>query len=306
MDAQGDSGAVFIFKFGGAFTTGAGSRVILINGAQASNVYWIAEGEIAMAAGTSMQGTMIANNGAISIGDGGALVGRMLSTLGAVSIYGSRISLTPFPFLDEGETPDLGTVADFAIFTSGGLVSNTAASNITGDIGTDVGDVTGFGSAVVNGSIEISNLVTAQATVDLDAAYVLLYFTPPTVTDHAAVFGLGETLTAGVYSRADAGSVSGTLILDGQGNQNAVFIFKFGGALTTGDGTTVSLINGASACNVFWVSEGATSMAANTTMKGTMIANNGAIDMGDGGDLEGRMLSTLGAASVYQDSILHP
>lgn len=304
LNAQGDPNAVFIFKFGGAFNTGAVSSVQLINGAQASHVFWIAEGEIAMAAATSMQGTMIANNGAISLGANGIMVGRMLSTLGAVSIYGSRISLTPFPFLNPGEAPNLGKTANFAIFTSGGAIDNTGVSIINGDIGTEVGAVTGFElPTVVTGSIEIANAATAQATIDLDAAYVELYFTPPTSTAHAAVFGLGETLTPGVYSIAAAGSVNGTLILDGQGNPDAVFIFKFGGALTTGAGTNVTLINSASACNIFWVSEGATSMAATTTMKGTLIANNGAISMGAGGNLQGRMMSTIGAASVYADVI---
>ena len=78
-----------------------------------------------------------------------------------------------------------------------------------------------------------------------------------------------------------------------------MFIIKTGGALTTAAGATVNLINGAVACNVFWVAEGAISMAASTTMRGTLIANNGAIDMGAGGILEGRELSTTGAVSVY-------
>lgn len=304
LDAGGDSNAIFIFKFGGAFNTGAASSVSLINGALASNVFWIAEGEIAMAASTAMKGTLIANNGAISIGANGTLVGRMLSTTGAVNIYGSRISLTPFPFLNPGETPDLGSVANFAIFTSGGAIDNTGTSTISGNIGTDVGDITGFGPpSMVNGSIEIANAVTAQAVIDLDAAYVQLYNTPATSSDHTPVFGLGETLTPGVYAIAAAGSVAETLILDAQGNPDAVFIFRFGGALTTGAGTTVTLINRASACNVFWVSEGATSMAAMTIMKGRLIANNGAISMGAGGKLEGNMWSTLGAASVYADDI---
>lgn len=307
LNAQGNPNAIFIFKFGGAFTTGAGSSVTLINGAQATNVYWIAEGAISMAASTAMKGTLIANNGAISLGAGGNLVGRMLSTIGEASIYASRISLTPFPFLNPGETPNLGTVANFAIFTSGGAIDNTSTSNITGDIGTEVGAITGFDPpSVVNGSFEIDNAATAQATIDLDAAYVQLYFTPPTSTEHAAVFGLGETLTPGVYSIAAAGSVDGNLVLDGQGNPNAVFIFKFGGALTTGAGATVTLINGASASNIFWISEGAISMAATTIMKGRMIANNGAISMGVGGNLEGNMWSTLGAASVYEDVINIP
>jgi hypothetical protein len=109
-----------------------------------------------------------------------------------------------------------------------------------------------------------------------------------------------------VYAIAAAGSIAGNLILDAGGNANAVFIFKFAGAFTTGAFTTVSLINNASACNVFWIAEGAISMAASTTMRGTLIANNGAASMGADGILEGRLMSTAGAASFYQVSASQP
>ncbi|MEP7321250.1 MAG: ice-binding family protein [Saprospiraceae bacterium] len=304
LNAQGNPNAVFIFKFGGAFSTAAGASVTLINGASANNVFWIAEGAIPMAAGTNMQGTLIAHNGAISMGAIGTLVGRMFSTIGAATIYASRLSLTPFPFLNPGQAPDLGVIAGFALYTTAGAIDNTGTSIITGDIGTNIGAITGYEPpSVVNGSIENANSITAQAAVDLDAAYVQLYFTPANFTSHTPAFGGGETLTPGVYSIAAAGSIGGNLILDGQGDPNAVFIFKFGGAFTTGASATVMLINGVAASNVFWIAEGAIAMAASTTMKGTLIANNGAISMGANGTLQGRMLSTTGAISTYANTI---
>ncbi|MBK7609434.1 MAG: DUF3494 domain-containing protein [Saprospiraceae bacterium] len=177
LDAQGDANAVFIFKFGGAFTTAAAASVTLVNSASFENIFWIAEGAIAMAAGTNMKGTLISHNGAISMGAIGNLVGRMFSTIGAATIYASRLSLTPFPFLNPGQVPDLGIIANFAIYTTGGAIDNTGTSIITGDIGTNVGAITGYEPlSVVNGNIEIANATTAQAAIDLDAAYVLLYF----------------------------------------------------------------------------------------------------------------------------------
>src|SRR5580704_6146810 len=44
--------------------------------------------------------------------------------------------------------------------------------------------------------------------------------------------------------------------------------------------------------------EGAVSMAVNSTMRGTIIANNAAISMTPGDSLEGRALSTTGAIAV--------
>jgi len=93
LDGEGDPHAVFIFKFGGAFTTAASTTINLVNGATQCNVFWIADGAIAMAAVTEMKGTLIASNGAISMGAGGTLQGRMFSTTGAASIYAVAISV---------------------------------------------------------------------------------------------------------------------------------------------------------------------------------------------------------------------
>ena len=306
LDAQSNPDAVFIFKFGGAFTTAAAASVTLINGAMASNVFWIATSEIAMATKTAMRGTLIAN-GANSLGAGGTLVGRMLSTAGAVTINGSVLSITPFAFLNPGEIPDLGAAASFVLYTSSGAVGNTDISHIVGDIGTNAGAINNFVPPnTLDGTIYPPGSKTLQALYDLKAAYLQIINTTPTVTNHAAVFGNGETLGAGVYSTAAAGTVAGELILDAQGDPNAVFIFTFGGAFTTAASTTITLLNGAQASRVYWAAEGEIAMAATTIMKGTLIANNGAISLGAGSDLEGRMLSTIGAAAIDSDALYLP
>ena len=209
--------------------------------------------------------------------------------------------LTAFTFLSPpnmsfAQTPNLGTAANFALFSSVGAVGNTGISQITGNVGTNSGAVTGFGN--VNGVMHSVDAATAQAAIDLQTAWLYLSNLPPTSTI-GPVLGSGQTIFAGVDTIAAAGSVVGALTFDAQGDPNAVFIIKTGGALTTAAGATINLINGAVACNVFWVAEGAISMAASTTMRGTLIAHNGAIDMGAGGILEGRELSTTGAVSVY-------
>lgn len=138
---------------------------------------------------------------------------------------------------------------------------------------------------------------TAQGVIDLQSAYTELMAFEPTNTTHAAIFGNGETLTSGVYSTPAASSLAGILTLDGGGDTNSVFIFQIGGALSTGAETTVVLINGATSNNIFWIAEGALSLAANTIMKGTLISHDGAVSAAAGTDLEGRMFSTTGAIS---------
>ena len=197
---------------------------------------------------------------------------------------------------------DLGSIKNFALYTSNGAVSNTATSLITGDIGAEIGAISGFvPPTIVNGSFHNTNGITAQAALDLESIVTQINSTITTAA-HAPVFG-SETLTAGVYSQAAAASLLGILTLDAEGDPNAVFIFKIGGAFSTAAGATVVLINCASPENIFWLSGGAISMAASTSISGNLISNPGAVGIGSGGSIDGRMLSTTGAISVYASRI---
>ncbi|HEY5571289.1 MAG TPA: hypothetical protein VIK42_07450, partial [Bacteroidales bacterium] len=53
------------------------------------------------------------------------------------------------PNANFGQAIDLGTVADFALFSTNGEVSNTGISQVTGHVGSNNGSSTGFGN--VNG-----------------------------------------------------------------------------------------------------------------------------------------------------------
>ena len=195
--------------------------------------------------------------------------------------------------------PSLGAASGFTMYTKAGAVSNTGISNITGDIGSNAGTITGFETSTVTGNFFNANTVTANAATDLTAAYLAYQNLAANYTAHAPSFGSGETITTGVYSIGTAGSLAGPLILDGQNIPNAKFILKFGGAFTAGAGSTVLFINGATAKNVYWIVGGAFSLAASTTFKGTVIAD-GAISVGDGSDLNCKLLSISGAVSIYQ------
>lgn len=200
--------------------------------------------------------------------------------------------------------PNFGSASKYALFTVSGAIGNTGTSLISGDLGTNIGAINGFESpTIVNGDLYISDFNTSNASLDLISAYNQLFNTVATNTGHAPVFGLNETITSGVYAIAAAGSVVGNLTLDGQGDVNAIFILKFGGAFTTSASSSVILTNGTNPANVFWIADGAIAMAASTSMYGTLIANNGAISMGALGNLHGRMYSTTGAVSVYATTL---
>jgi hypothetical protein len=92
---------------------------------------------------------------------------------------------------------------------------------------------------------------------------------------------------------------TGTIFLDAQNNANAVFVIKIVGALSTGTAANVVLLNSAQAKNVFWLVDGATNLATNAVLKGTLIGNNGAIIVNTRASIEGRVLSTSGGISTF-------
>jgi hypothetical protein len=302
INGLGDVNAVFIFRFTGAFAVGAASTVILTNGARPCNVYWVSEGATSIGASTTMKGTIIVNNAAVSMEAGGNLEGRMLTTSGAIAFDSSvghlpscpsNTIITPStsPFFQ----PDFGSTINFVLFTTNGAVTNSGASSLGLDIGSDVGIITGFGTATVTGTIENANPTTAQAGIDMLSLYNQLITAQITNSSHAPAFGGGETLNSGVYYIGAAGSIAGTLTLDGQGDANSIFIFRINGAFSVGASSSIILLNSAVPCNVFFVAEAAISIGSSSIMKGTFLANNAAVSMASSCDLRGRLFSTTGA-----------
>jgi hypothetical protein len=304
LDGLGDSNAVFIFRFGGAFAVGAASNVILTNGARSCNIFWVVEGAISLAANTIMKGTLLANNAAVSAAAGCDIDGRMLTTTGAIA-FGPGVLYIPncssnitIPPPAPCCNPGFGATIDFAIFTSDGAIDNTGPSVMNEHIGTNLGAFTGFSSATVVGTMYNADSITTQAKTDLSSLYNQLFINAVTNSSHTPAFGGGETLTGGVYSISQAASLAGNLILDGQNDTNTIFIFKIRGAFTVGAASSITLVNQALSCSVFWVAEGAISIGANSIMKGTYIANNAAVSMLTGGNLKGRLFSTSGAIAI--------
>jgi hypothetical protein len=198
------------------------------------------------------------------------------------------------------ETPTINSI------TEGDTVSTTSTSNVLVPEMTISPD---SGTYLVLFNAQLSSHQTfssAQGVIDAASLYDELMAYPGGVT-HALTFGSGETLDPGAYDVAGAPSIAGTLTMDGGGDPNAVFIIRGSGAFTTGAGTTVVLTGNAKPENIFWVSGAAMSTAANTVMKGTMLgggASAGAVSLGDGSNLEGRLFTKLGAVSLGENVVI--
>ncbi len=311
LDALGNPNAVFIFQIQGSFSTNTSSKVKLVNGAKACNVFWKVEGLVSMAPGTHMKGTVIANNAAINMTAGDTLEGRALSTNDAVSVN-TTLGYIPIgcgsPLLTGPVAPNLATTACYALFSTNGPVSNVGATNVVGDIGTNNGSTTGYSTLTTTGTIHpIPDGSTSQCATDLGVVYNYLNTLATDITLlFPAQFGNNLVLTPHTYLMNGAVTLTDSVFLNAQGNANAVFVLQIKGALSASSLSKVVLINGAQSKNVYWMVDGAVSLNTGSIFRGTIICNNAAILFATGVTLDGRALTTTGALSTSAATVTIP
>lgn len=220
-------------------------------------------------------------------------------------------------------TVNLGTASNFAVL-AGTAVTNIPTSVITGDVGLSpasgsnysgltqaevTGTIYAVDGAGPGGSVNNPGLLTT-AKNDLTAAYL---DAAGRTTTQAFVAGDnqlgGQTLATGVYSFGHATTANITaaqpLRLDAQGDPNAAFIFQASSDLITASGSSVQLINGAQACNVFWQVTSSTTLGTNSTFVGTIMSLTTGT-MTTGANLQGRILSRNGAVNLDSNTITRP
>ncbi|WP_198016870.1 ice-binding family protein [Nocardioides sp. CF8] len=385
LDAQHNPGATFIFQADAAFNTAAAARIVLTNGAKASNIFWVVTGATGAGAASYLAGTIL-GRGAITLGAGTELIGRALSkgtvTLSSnsirftaglpptMTITGGAIALTkdstptisgttsapaasPVTVSVTGQTLStvvaadgswtvttatltagvhnitakvrapsgdgatarqaltlevnpppvlLGTASSFSVLGTTGVVS-TGVTHLSGDLGVSPStSVTGFGplqGGTLDGDIHAGDAAAASAR----AALVTALDDASTRTPHTEIAGDlgGRTFHVGVHHITAALALTGTVILDGEGDPNAVFIFQTDAAFNTAAGSTVLLAGGAQAANVFWIVNGAAGTGALSSLSGSILAR-GAITLGAGATVRGRALS-LGTVTLASNRL---
>ena len=189
----------------------------------------------------------------------------------------------------------LGTAKSFAVL-AGTRITNTGATTITGDVGLHPGKAaTGFTTVTLHGAKHLGDAVALSAKNALVTAYNNAAGAKP-VTSVPTELG-GTTLKAGVYA-SDTLGLTGTLTLDGPG----VYIFQAGSTLISAPSSKVALINGASACNVYWQVGSSATLDTSTSFKGTIMALT-SIALNNGATLVGRALARNGAVTMDHNTI---
>ena len=117
----------------------------------------------------------------------------------------------------------------------------------------------------------------------------------------------GLTLPPGVYTSGSTLSmaVGATTILDGEGDENAVWIFQVGSSMTINNNASVLLINGANADNVFWAVFASSTIGSDVSFQGSVMAG-ASNSVGVGSVVVGRLLCSTGAITLLSDNITLP
>jgi hypothetical protein len=119
------------------------------------------------------------------------------------------------------------------------------------------------------------------------------------------LLGNSQVLTPNVYFSKTAATLTDTIFLDGQGDSNAKFLIRLGGALITGSSPQVVLLGGTQSENVFWLTEGGVTISAGDgNIVGEIVAHNGAIILHDGTTLHGRALSSFGGITTHNATVI--
>lgn len=320
LDGRGDPNAQFVFQAATNLITSTVTSFILINGAQAANVYWVVGTQATLGDSSSFVGTILAGT-AVVFNTNAVLLGRALAHtavtfagLGTVTLPVAGVSTVLASSLNSNNLRsraavktaataaiDLGSCSDFAI-QSGSTTTFDGVVNVvgTGNVGISPGTSITGSYQVLHGSVEINSASSSQCAADRITAYnAAAAATCPTSNIINELSGL--TLSPGVYcTSGGAMSVSSrSVTLDGKGDSNAVWIFQTPSGLFTAPNTMFILKNGAKASNVFWKVGSSAELGYSSTFVGTILAY-ASIAVNKNAAISGRVLA--GAAVTFDSN----
>ena len=203
---------------------------------------------------------------------------------------------TLLPGIRLASAQSLGAAGSFAIVGGSAVSANGTGSVVNGDVGVSPGTaITGFPAAATTVP-PYGTHANDSAAISAQAATLALYNSLAAAAPATPILAQlnSQILVPGTYSIGAADLASGgVLTLNGAGT----YIFKVSSSLTANTGSSVVLLGGASACNVFW------QVTSAATLNGLNFAGNvvaqAAVTLGTGDNLSGRAMATsLGAITL--------
>jgi hypothetical protein len=214
LDAGGNPNAIFVIQVNGALSLGAGAKVKLTGGAQASNVFWAVNGAFSVGAGGQFAGTALATTTG-TIGTGSLVNGRVLVQTAVTMDTDEFYSAPPTVAIAGGATADINDSAP--------TISGTTNVGASGTVTVTVDGQTLTATPANDGSWSVSPTILANATYTVLASttdgagnvgsatqQLTIDTTPPLITLDGAPTVLTDNPTATISGTTDA--ASGTLI----------------------------------------------------------------------------------------------
>jgi hypothetical protein len=197
---------------------------------------------------------------------------------------------------------DLGTALPFGIIASTAITStgNTIISGQLGISPNTASSISGFPPGI-SGDIHAADGVALQARNDAITAYNAAAMLASTTDITGQDLG-GQTLQPGTYSASSSILLTSTLVLDGQTNLKAQFVFQISSALTTSTASSIVLINGAQACNVFWQIGDSATLGTRSTFVGNILAMT-SISLNDGVSVAGGLYALNAAVTLINNNV---
>jgi hypothetical protein len=175
LDGGGDPNAIFVIRALTTLTIATLANITLTNGAVVDNVHFLAGTTSTVAVGATVNANLISKAGAVAIAAGCTINGRSLTLAGAITCSGTLSAPTGTSLYI-----DYRSLETLVLYTGAGAITNAAASTYNGNIATNLGLLTAFHLATVNGTLypvgitEVTNSYNPLVTFGLFVNNVLV------------------------------------------------------------------------------------------------------------------------------------
>jgi hypothetical protein len=199
----------------------------------------------------------------------------------------------------------LGSTGGYTVM-AGSTVTNNGVTTLNGDLG--AASLAGAGSYNHTGGAQVIP-ITPQNLADFSLAYNGLAAMAPTATLTGMILGTTPgaiSLTPGIYRFTSTAQLTGTLTLDAQNQDHAVWVFQIGSTFTSAAGASVVFANLAANAvandGVFWQVGSTTVLGVGTTLEGNVLGGT-SFDFGSGATIEhGRALTGTGTINLSSNT----